>query len=61
MGQTEFPRDSLPAARKGLSVEKPEQEDDDSDEDFELDDIQAVTTHGIKLSDLSLQNPNNLD
>ncbi|KAH8243323.1 hypothetical protein KR032_006566 [Drosophila birchii] len=56
-----FPRDSLPAARKSLTAEKPKQEADDSDEDFDLDDIQSVASHGLRLSELSLQNPNSLD
>ncbi|XP_017036380.1 cysteine and histidine-rich domain-containing protein morgana [Drosophila kikkawai] len=56
-----FPRDSLPAARKSLHAQQPKQEDDDSDEDFDLDDIHSVASHGLRLSDLSLQNPNKLD
>lgn len=54
-----FPRDTLPAAKKSLAAENPKEVE--SDEDFDLDDINPIQTHGLKLSDLSLQNPNKLD
>ncbi|KAH8313569.1 hypothetical protein KR067_008292 [Drosophila pandora] len=54
-----FPRDTLPAAKKSLAAETPKEEE--SDEDFDLDDINPIPSHGLKLSDLSLENPNKLD
>jgi len=53
-----FPNKKLPAAKKAQDEEKPKQED--SDEDFfDLDDIKSETSY--RLSEMSLQNQNNLD
>ncbi|ALC45832.1 CHORD [Drosophila busckii] len=55
------PRNELPPAKKSDTQEKPKA-DDSEDEFFDLDDIESVTSHGLKLSELaSLQNPNALD
>ncbi|XP_068155635.1 cysteine and histidine-rich domain-containing protein morgana [Drosophila tropicalis] len=59
-----FPRDSLPAAQKSSDVNTKELQKDNQESDeefFDLDDIESVATHGIKLSEMSLQNPNGLD
>ncbi|SPP82692.1 cysteine and histidine-rich domain-containing protein [Drosophila guanche] len=55
-----FKRATMPATKKTNATEAPK--NDESDEEFfDLDDIEPVYTHGLKLSDMSLQNPNNLD
>ncbi|EDW58594.1 cysteine and histidine-rich domain-containing protein morgana [Drosophila virilis] len=58
-----FPRDVLPAVKKDAAQINPNAEkNDDSDEEFfDLDDIQPVQSYGLKLSEMSLQNPNGLD
>ncbi|XP_016952691.1 cysteine and histidine-rich domain-containing protein morgana [Drosophila biarmipes] len=53
-----FPNKKLPAAKKGQDEEKPKQEDSD-EEFFDLDDIKSETSY--RLSEMSLQNQNNLD
>jgi len=57
-----FPREVLPAARKSSAQAQAKTTNDESDEEFfDLDDIQSVQSHGLKLSEMSLQNPNGLD
>ncbi|EDV92734.1 cysteine and histidine-rich domain-containing protein [Drosophila grimshawi] len=55
-----FPRERLPAAVKTSAACKPN-EDGSDDEFFDLDDIELVQRHGIKLSEMSMQKPNGLD
>lgn len=54
-----FPRDVLPAVRKDLDQSNRKAESDE--EFFDLDDIQSVQKYGLKLSEMSLENPNALD
>ncbi|XP_023167500.1 cysteine and histidine-rich domain-containing protein [Drosophila hydei] len=55
-----FPRDVLPAAKKDTDQSN-RKADDSDDEFFDLDDIQPVQSYGLKLSEMSLENPNGLD
>lgn len=55
-----FPRETLPAAQK-TTKNKPNADHTSDEEFFDLDDIQPVHSHGIKLSELSMQKPNDLD
>lgn len=56
-----FPREVLPAAKKSNAQDTPINNDESDEEFFDLDDIQSVQSHGLKLSEMSLQNPNGLD
>ncbi|KAM8707088.1 hypothetical protein ACLKA7_011227 [Drosophila subpalustris] len=56
-----FPREVLPAAKKSPTQAKPTTTDESDEEFFDLDDIQSVQSHGLRLSEMSLQSPNGLD
>lgn len=57
-----FPHEVLPAAKKTSAQVQTKPTNDESDEElFDLDDIQSVQSHGLKLSEMSLQDPNGLD
>lgn len=55
-----IPREKLPAVKKTTTKNEPNAETSD-DEFFDLDDIQTVHSHGLKLSEFSMQQPNDLD
>ncbi|KAH8416677.1 hypothetical protein KR222_006363 [Zaprionus bogoriensis] len=54
-----FPRAALPAAKQSSAKANDAAASDD--EEFDLDDIETVHSHGLKLSELSLQKPHDLD
>lgn len=56
-----IPREILPAVKKTTAKNEPNTDQTSDDEFVDLDDIQSVNSHGLKLSELSMQNPNNLD
>ncbi|KAH8404649.1 hypothetical protein KR215_005849 [Drosophila sulfurigaster] len=57
-----FPREVLPAVKKSDAIQKETAVNDESDDDsVDLDDIEPVHSHGLKISEMSLQNPNGLD
>lgn len=53
-----FPNKKLPVVKKSQVEEKKKQEESD-EEFFDLDDIKAETS--FRLSEMSMQSPNNLD
>lgn len=56
-----IPRDILPAVKKTTTKNEPSADQTSDDEFSDLDDIQTVHSYGLKLSELSMQNPNDLD
>ncbi|KAH8358807.1 hypothetical protein KR093_002548 [Drosophila rubida] len=57
-----FPREVLPATKKSTATQdKPANVESDDDDFVDLDDIQTVHSHGLKISEMSLENPNGLD
>lgn len=56
-----IPREILPAVKKTTAKNEPNTDQTSDDEFVDLDDIQSVNSHGLKLSELSMQSPNDLD
>lgn len=55
-----IPREKLPAV-KTTTQNEPNADQTSDDEFVDLDDIQTYHSHGLKLSELSRMQPNNLD